>query len=378
LTRLIGMPQKRIVWLYDGSHWQHPFINAGAASLVAAGHDLCVIDRSKTTQPTFYKHLSSDPQRPDKETPLSHPVSGAAAFVRALRSTLSFRPHIVMATHPSNLVVAWLAASRLRARLVYYPFELYGEEYGDVRSLWKLAETLIMRSRIDALITQNEPRASIYLHERSSRVTPVVVHNYKPARTAPCGGQLREALGLPAGVKIVLYEGSLMEGRCLDRLVRSAAYLPPATRLVFMGKVRHWWVQNIEPLLAEEAIRQRVAVLPPVAHASVLDYIADADVGVIIYDDKVRNNYYCEPGKLSDYVFAGVPVVAPGFPTLSPVVHNYGIGCTFDRLEPVEIAQAIAAVLSTPKAAWAPALARAGAELTWESQAPDFLKAVLG
>ena len=374
-----SITSKRIVWLYDGDHWLHPFISAGVKSLMNAGYWVCVVDRASTykDEKISYKHISSAVLS-DNPAPLVRNFSGVFTFWRTLWFTLVQRPNIVIATHPSNLIVAWLAAKMLRPRLVYYPYEVYGEQYGEVRWVWKHVERYVLKTGIDALITQNQPRSQIYVEERASRVSPTIVHNYKPARLARHSGKLYEKLNLPRDCMVVLYEGSLIEGRCLDRLVKSAAYLPVNSKLVFMGRVTKWWRKNIEPLLSEPLLSQRIILAPAVPHDEVLDYVADADVGVIIYDGEVRNNYYCEPGKLSDYVLAGVPIVAPGFPTISPLVEEYGIGCVFDNLDPVAIAQTVSFVLSVPKETWALALDRAKKSLIWETQEATFIKSVCG
>jgi len=109
-----------------------------------------------------------------------------------------------------------------------------------------------------------------------------------------------------------------------------------------------------------------------------MDYVADAEVGVIIHDNLVRNNYHCEPGELSDYVLAGVPLVAPNFPTIAPDVDHYSIGATFDNQEPEEIAGAINEVLSTPGHVWRLAPEKALEDLVWETQVPNLLEAVTG
>jgi len=130
--------------------------------------------------------------------------------------------------------------------------------------------------------------------------------------------------------------------------------------------------------LAMREIAQKVLVAPWVQHADLLGFVADADVGVIIYDDSVRNNYFCEPGKLSDYVIAGLPVVVPAFPTIAPVVRRYRIGAVFDNPAPERIAEAINEVLATPKSNWRKAIEAARKDLVWETQYPAFEKAVFG
>jgi glycosyltransferase involved in cell wall biosynthesis len=266
-----------------------------------------------------------------------------------------------------------------RWRVVYYPLELFGEQAGSVSRFWKHLERFLLTSVIDALITQNDRRAEVYRGERRARVDPVVVHNYKPAApAAPRSGKLRSLLGLGGSEKVVLYEGVLVHGRWLDRLIGSARHLPEGVVRVLMGETMPWWEREGRHLLANPLTAGNIRIAPFVPHEELPGYVADADAGVIIYDDSVRNNYFCEPGKLSDYVRAGVPVVAPDFPTLGPVVRKYKIGCTFSAPHPETIAHAITRVLGTPSFEWAPGLRAAASELVWETQVDAFLNAVTG
>jgi glycosyltransferase involved in cell wall biosynthesis len=164
----------------------------------------------------------------------------------------------------------------------------------------------------------------------------------------------------------------------LDKLVDSVRYLPDNVCLGFIGRKRRWWVEAVEPLLADADIGNKVIVGPLIPHDDLLSYVADADAGVIIYDDLVRNNYYCAPGKLSDYVLAGVPIIAPDFPTIGPVIERWNIGVTFPGSEPQEIAKAILEVLDTPRHKWDTSLDIARKELVWETQVPTLLQSVTG
>jgi hypothetical protein len=74
----------------------------------------------------------------------------------------------------------------------------------------------------------------------------------------------------------------------------------------------------------------------------------------------------------------GVPVVAPAYPTIGPVMQRYDIGRCFEGHSPESIAATLMSVLERPRAEWAPHLERACADLTWETQAPNLLAAVAG
>jgi glycosyltransferase involved in cell wall biosynthesis len=364
----------KIVWLYVGDHTRHPFINLALNSLVKAGYQVTIIDLAPKKAKAPYRHVPAI-------FPVPYPLRSGRSlsmWLTALWSLCWQRPGVIITTIPMAAVIGRLGAAITGSRLIYYPFELYGEQGFPVSAFWQKMEKRVLAARIDALITQNEERARIYLEERGSRVTPVIVHNYKKGWIVSQPEKLRDALEVRPDRRIVLYEGILLnEGRNLDCLIRSAAFLPEDVLLVLMGEKKPSWIQ-IEPLLREPGISGKVMVAPAVPANEVIEYAADADAGVIIYADRPRNNYYCEPGKLSDYILAGVPVVAPDFPTIGPVVREYGIGEVFKNAAPEEIARAINAILSVPKEKWRPALEKASRVLVWETQVPALLRAVTG
>jgi glycosyltransferase involved in cell wall biosynthesis len=300
-------------------------------------------------------------------------------YLRGFARLMALEGEVMIASRPEAAVWACIAARLRGMRFVYFPFELYGEQITTPNPLVAFLERVMLRRFVDAVLTQNECRAEVLVKERGSRVTPLLVHNYKPIHSQKRQpGRLRAKHKIPDGRKIVLYEGVIVDGRWLEYVAQSVLHLPEDVVLVMMGQEKLKWRQvhaaEIKPALATG----RLIVAPPVPHDELLDYVADADVGVIIYDDSVRNNVFCEPGKLSDYISVGVPVVAPNFPTIGPVVQGRGLGLCFDGHSPEAIAATFKAVLAKPKSRWAAALKRACSELTWETQAPNLLAAVEG
>ena len=310
--------------------------------------------------------------------PGSSLISKASWYLWIAARAACERPDVIISTGPQGAAIAWIANLFSKARMVYYSLELYGEQHNHLRWWWKPFERAFVRHGIDALVTQNEERARIYATERGASVKPTIVHNYKPRRDIVPTGRLRELLRVDPSIRIVLYEGLLGRGRWLDRLALSAAHLPANARLVFMGTPSDWWLKEVQPVLNSPELSGKVLLAPWVPHAQLLQYVADADVGVIIYDDAVRNNYYCEPGKLSDYVLAGVPVIAPCFPTIEPVVRRYKVGAVFEDPSPQNIAAAITKVLNTPKSIWQEAIEAARKDLVWETQYPSLEQAIFG
>ncbi|PYJ56351.1 MAG: hypothetical protein DME82_04785 [Verrucomicrobia bacterium] len=396
---------KKVVWLYELDHSRQPFICLAKESLIDRGYSVTILDSAnqpwsgELQRSAVDGRARSGSDRTGGRTLTMRLLARVGMWFRNgwLRSVpgarwaeklfwyfgmavraVSERPEVIISTGIQGAAMAWMANGILRSRLVYYPLELYGEQHNQLRWWWKPFERLFIKYGIDALVTQNDERAKIYVREKGARLTPTIVHNYKRWQHIAPTGRLRERLALPENIRIVLYEGMLGHGRWLKNLVLSAEHLPDDVRLVFMGEPSEWWRSNVHPLMAMREIAQKVLVAPWVQHADLLGFVADADVGVIIYDDSARNNYYCEPGKLSDYVIAGLPVIAPNFPTIAPVILRYQIGAVFDNPAPERIAQAMREVLATPKSSWRNAIQAARKDLVWETQYPAFEKAVFG
>jgi glycosyltransferase involved in cell wall biosynthesis len=302
------------------------------------------------------------------------------AYLRGFRRLLSIDADVMMASRPEAAIWAAAAARIRRLPFVYYPFELYGDQFARPSRLVAAAEKFILRRSADALITQNELRADVYVRERGARVAPVVVRNFKTTPWASRDdheiGRLRASFPELRGKRIVLYEGSLIDGRWLDRLARSVLHLPADVAVVMMGREGAHWLERMAPVLEAPRASGRLLILPPVPHDELPAWVGDADLGVIIYDGAIRNNLFCAPGKLGDYISVGVPVLAPDFPTIAPLVNELGIGVCFTGSSAEEIARAIETALARPRASWAPALQRACDQLTWESQFPALLNAV--
>lgn len=370
----------QIVWLCDQDHLLHPFIPLAAETLQESGYELTVMDRSQSRGQTKYRHRPVPFSRKwISIAGIKIPGSGriktwlgwSVFFFRLLR----MKPSIIICDLPMTLRLGWWMKRIKGCKLVYYPFELFGEQHSRVPSRWRHWERTVLGKGIDALITQNRERATVYEQERGSRVKAAVIRNFKPIPAERRNtGDLRSLPGIDRDTKVIIYEGLLIPGRSLENLVRSVDFLPSCIKLVFIGPMTSWWEENVAPLINSKEIIDKIIVKGPVSQDVLPGFISDADAGIIIYDDKARNNRFCEPGKLSDYIFSGIPVVAPDFPTIGALIREYQIGKLFSSLEPEEIARAIESALSKPREEWKPFLEKAASELNWQRQKSGFVK----
>lgn len=391
---------KKILWLYfDNLHTDNPILCQAAGTLAQRGFRVYVLDGDVQKVNSIYHHyaigfrlfsktyttkslINTNQPSELKESGfhilliLYRPLYNIILFIKALYYSLKIRPEYIVFSKPTlSGLTALVSSIILRSRLVYYPFELYGEQHVDVPVIWKKFEMLLLQKYIVALITQNHAREKVYLKSRKSRVKAFIVHNYKLSQEILTKGKLHNLLKLSGKQRLVIYEGYLTYGRCLLNLIRSSKYLSENATLVFIGKALPWWKKHAVHLLLKKTYNRKIRVLPWIPGKKLLENIKDACVGIIIYDNTKLNNYYCEPGKLSDYIISGIPVVVPNFPTIAPVVKKYSIGGVFNSSAPKEIAEAINKVICTPRKYWRENLKRAKKDLIWETQIPNLLKA---
>jgi glycosyltransferase involved in cell wall biosynthesis len=360
-----------------------------ASSLAGAGHETTVIGMREEGQAVRERIEGFDvirvrldpvprgiasPQRPARTL-----RTASLAFVlvdyyaRALRAALRLRADVYHAHDLVTLPVAWAAARRRRARLVYDAHELFSEigRLGAVaRRLFRWMEAALI-GRADRVITVNESIAT-ELSRRYRVPPPLVVMNCpRTAGFRPDRAALRQRVGIPDGVPIVLFQGMFMPHRGLENLVRASSRFARA-HLVFMG-----WGPLLEPLrrLAREAGATRVHFTEGVPLADLLRFTSGADVGAIPYRNVGLNNYLTSPNKLFEYCAAGVPVVASRFPELAKVVEGLGVGRTFDPEDPADIARAVDALVEDERALGCARenVARAAGRFTWENESAKLL-----
>jgi glycosyltransferase involved in cell wall biosynthesis len=373
-----------------------------AHSLTAAGYDVRILTRSpddrddrgtvdglpvewvavRGRDPRFrWLYRLAGVSRGTQAAALWSVLSGRHTFtMRAFPRANRYRADIYHAHDLNNLEVAYRAAQKTGAKLVYDAHELFPEMANRWVRLrkryWSRLEGRLL-PRVDLAITVNELIAEEMARRYHVQPPLVVLNCPDPPPTFDPNTRydlIRERLGLPATTPIVLYQGWMSEGRGLENLVRAATLLQDEAVVVFMGYGDY---QAALERLAGEGANGRVRFLPAVPQRDLLAYCASADVGVIPYQAVDLNNYYTSPNKLFDFIQAGLPIVASDLPYLRKVIVGDDLGVVVRLDRPEDYAAAINSVLALPdRAAQLRAnLRRAAPSYTWAAQAAKLVEA---
>lgn len=233
--------------------------------------------------------------------------------------------------------------------IVYDSHEIFLESGSNVhRSWWGRALLRRVERRwvrhAAALVTVNhsleeelgrryEPRRAVVVHNCPSRWQPPAVPEQR----------IRRALGLGPDAPIALYHGGFSAHRGLEEL--AGAILEPGLEGVhaaFMGYGgrREWLVEEA----ADPRYGGRLHVLAAVPPDELLEWVVDADVGVMPIQASTLNHRLSTPNKLFECLAAGVPVVASDFPEMRRIVVEDPAGPLGELCDPASVASVAEAI----------------------------------
>lgn len=264
--------------------------------------------------------------------------AGSEAVVRRLA------PDVVVSSDLPGLVGASRAARSLGIRQVHDCHELYLESTSFKRWEQRLLAPIERRHmrRTAAVVAVNRSIAEEY--DQRYGILPRVVRNCAspPSADSP-ERDIRDLAGIPAGTRVVLYQGGFGVGRGLDVALAAMRDVPSDIHLVMLGYGP--LEAHLRSTAAELGLGDRVHIVPAVPPEELLSYTASADAGLIPYQPVSKNNYYSLPNKCFEYTSVGVPLIVSDLPELRRVAVDGGCGVTYDSYDPASLSVAISKVM---------------------------------
>lgn len=151
-------------------------------------------------------------------------------------------------------------------------------------------------------------------------------------RREMCGGH-------DDGAFVLILHGGYGEIRMVPELFEALAMLPKEFRLVMFDREHR--KSEVDHKLSELGIADRVVRYPRTNVLQLARYTVNADTGVLLYQNNDLGNFFTAPGRLTEYVGAGLPVIATNHTGLENLVWRYNLGVTTDSTKPAELAEGI-------------------------------------
>lgn len=246
-----------------------------------------------------------------------------------------------------------------RPTVIYYCLETVTDR------LNAAIETTVCRGLKAVVLVPEENRARLLESRLGTRCSVHFLPNVPHLRANIVGsGRLREYVAARLHQRdptIVLYSGSYQPYSRLEEIVTSSVAWPYGTCLVLM-------VTGSYPAKLDDALRaaqNKVIIVPSVGTSELYEWIADADIGLLPYEDEDDINVrYCAPQKLFDYVACGIPFIGSRRPSIEAVSREVGCGVCIDMINADWLGAAIRALVSnrTLRSAMAARARRAYAE----------------
>lgn len=289
---------------------------------------------------------------------------------RLLLFLLFRRAAVLHSNDLDTLPANYLAAKLKGAELVYDSHEYFTEvpeleHNAFAKKTWKRIERNIV-PRLKYCITVNQSIADLFY--RDYKKTFMVMRNVPmPAQTV--ASRTREELGMPVDKKILILQGSGINiHRGAEELVEALSLLDDQYCLYIIGSGDV--IHLLQCMTDALKIEHKIIFLPRQPYDAMMQYTANADLGLTLDKDTNINYRYSLPNKIFDYIQAGIPVLASDLPEIRRVVNHYNIGKVLSEVTPECIARNVAGFLDdTESVTQARNNTRtAAAELNWENE----------
>lgn len=133
----------------------------------------------------------------------------------------------------------------------------------------------------------------------------------------------REKYNIPKNIKILLYQGILIDGRGISLIIK---ILSKINDVVFIllgeGSEKNKFIQ----LAKDYNVSDKVIFAGSFPQNELINYTASADIGLALIENISISYYHALPNKLFEYIMANVPVISSDLPQMKNIVERYNVG----------------------------------------------------
>lgn len=381
-------------------HKNDSIIEKSKHIIVAVSNDLVTDQRVARTCGTLHEagyHVTLIGRQLDNITPLQRPYRTvrmrllfrrkaffyAELNLRLLWRLLWSKADLIYANDTDTLPACYIAARLRHKPLFFDAHELFPEvpelvNRPHVRQVWQRIEDHIIprigRRVRGSCVTVTQSIADYYQARHGAemgvvRNVPEMQTHSEPAPSFDLQGR-----------RMLLYQGAVNVGRCVDWLIDAMEFLPNCHLVIAGdGDVR----KELEANAATLPWHDHITFAGRLSPAQLRALTPQAALGFVLMENLGLSYYYSLPNRVGDYIQAGVPMVASDFPELRRIISTYHVGTLVDMDEPNNAQQLADYITQTlrqwdelPESERQQRFSAAAADLSWQNDKKVLLQRV--
>jgi len=278
---------------------------------------------------------------------------------------IDYAPDIVHAHELLALPVGAAAAKATGAKLVYdsHELELHRNPplpYFEKKQVHRIESRYI--KDCDAVISVSE-EISDYLRDLYKIERPVTIVNSPIVKisehnemlpaisSATMAGMyqdrdLRSEISANPNHVVCVYVGTVTINRGLEIVLRALRFVP-SVHLVAVGRLNPEVWGKLERLSRKLGVDRRFEAVEPVHPLRVIDYIKDADMGVISVLPETLSYDWSMPNKLFEMTLAGLPILCSNTKSASQFVRENNLGQVYQAYDHMDCSRRLLAMSRT-------------------------------
>ena len=284
---------------------------------------------------------------------------------------LLFQSTDVLLANDLDTLLANTLASKLKGKPVVYDSHEYFTEVPElvsrpkVQRIWERIERFCFK-HVKHMYTVNDSIAGLY-HKAYGK-------NFKVVRNIPQRAlvpitKTRQDLELPEDRKIIILQGAWINvDRGGEEAVRAMQFVENALLIIVGGGDV---IDTLKAMTHDLKLEEKVWFFGKRPYSELVQFTANADLGLSLDKDTNINYRYSLPNKVFDYIHAETAVLASNLVEVARVVTTHQVGEVLESHDPKTMGEQMQRMLAdeTQLQGWKANAKKASVQLTWENEA---------
>ena len=247
--------------------------------------------------------------------------------------------------HDPELIPIGLKLRKLGKRVIFdshedVPRQMLGKPYLNRPMRWGVAQALGIYEKRACKQFDGVIAATPFIRDKFLAINPnsIDINNF------PLLDELSNSVSWTQKQPVACYVGGISKIRGIVEITRAMEQVKSVARLYLAGKFGETDLQQRVQALPGW---QRVDALGFVDRSGVREVLAQSMVGLVTLHP-VINHIDALPVKMFEYMSAGIPVIASGFPSWREIIAGNDCGLLVDPLNATQIAEAIDYLVTNP------------------------------